>query len=163
MQHLDRTPSARFSAVLAILCFAPVAVMLMQNLRLWWLDYPGIFFHLALFFLVARLDAPVWGKAAGYGWLLLDVTVGVMTLNHVSLDIAMPIRLGGHIFAGIWLMSCSYRGSWLVRVLGFITGLWLFGFTFVAPALQLPMAALAPASLMTIVWLAVVAWKNGVE
>jgi hypothetical protein len=29
------------------------------------------------------MPAPAWSKAAGYGWLIIDTTVGAMALNGV--------------------------------------------------------------------------------
>lgn len=150
--------SARTAAIAAILMFAPVVVSFAFP-RAFWADYPGILFHLAVFLLVPRLPAPTWAKAAGYGWLFLDVTVGVMTLNGVPLEIAMPIRLGGHIFAGVWIVSASLSGSLPIKVTGLIAGIWLFAFTFVSPFLSTQ--ALAPASIIVLIWLGIIAWQNG--
>lgn len=159
MTYNSLLPSARTSAIAAMLMFAPVAIMLIFLPRNWWADYPGILFHLAIFLLVTRLPAPEWAKAAGYGWLLLDVTVGVMSLNGVPLEIAFPIRLGGHIFAGIWIVNVSLLGSTPVKVTGLIAGIWLFAFTFVSPFFSAK--ALAPASILILVWLVIIAWQNG--
>lgn len=152
-------PSVRTAAIIAILMFAPVVASYFLIPKGWWLDYPGILFHLALFLLVPQLPAPDWARAAGYGWLILDVTVGVMTLNHVPTDIALPIRLGGHIFAGIWIVNVSLRSALPIRLTGLLTGIMLFSYSFVSPFI--PMKALAPTSLGIVLWLGLLAWKNG--
>ena len=152
-------PSARACAIAAILMFAPVVASYAGSMHSWWLEYPGILFHLAIFMLVSRLPAPGWARAAGYGWLVVDVTVGVMTLNHVPNEIAMPIRLGGHIFAGIWIVNVSLLAIRPIKVTGFVTGGWLFAFSFVSPFV--PKTALAPTALMMLLWLGLIAWHNG--
>lgn len=151
--------SPRILAIAAIAFFAPVAVTFAIAPGVWWADYPGIFFHLAIFLLVPCLPAPDWAKAAGYGWIVLDVMTGVLTLHGVPHAIADSVRLGGHIFAGIWIASASMSGSSPMNVVGLITGAWLFTFTFVSPFL--PMTMLAPASISMLLWLGIVAWQNG--
>src|SRR6266567_220686 len=39
--------------------------------------------HLLLFPVVAALPAPRWAKAAGYGWLVIDISTDIMGLNGV--------------------------------------------------------------------------------
>ncbi len=80
-----------------------------------WVDYLGIGLHLANFMLVAKLEAPDWAKAAGYGWIILDVATGVMTLNDVPQSTALYIRLAGHIFTGIWIATVSLRGPIIMK------------------------------------------------
>jgi hypothetical protein len=152
-------PSVRVLALAAILSWVPVAVGFAMTPKPWWINYPGIVFHLSLFFLVPRLPAPSWARAAGYGWLIIDTTVGVLSLNGVPDAIAQPMRLGGHIFAGIWIAVSSLSGSTPMMVTGLISGIWLFVFTFVSPFY--PMSALGPASLVVLVWLGLPAWQNG--
>ena len=158
---VDPFPSVppRWFAVAALLCFVPVAVSFVVTPRPWWLDYAGIAFHLAMFMLVAKLDAPDWAKAAGYGWLFLDVTTGIMTLNHVPYSTAIYVRLGGHIFSGIWLIVASLSGSRALQIVGVISGVWLMGYSFVSPFY--PMKVLGPQSMLVLVWLAIVAWQYG--
>ena len=153
-----RSISTRLFAVAAFACFAPVVATFAFAPGIWWADYPGILFHLAMFMLVSRLDAPDWAKAAGYGWLVLDVTTGVMTLNHVPHAIADFVRLGGHIFGGIWMATASLSGSRPVKITGVIAGLWLAGYTFVSPFL--PMTFIGPTAILFLVWLAIIAWQG---
>lgn len=77
-----------------------------------------MFFHLAVFLLVFKLPAPEWAKAAGYGWLLLDVAAGTLRINQVQPAIAQQVRLGGHIFAGIWIVMASLQGSLAAKLAG---------------------------------------------
>ena len=159
MNDASYLPSTRTSAIAAILAFAPVVVILIAFPNIWWRDYPGLIFHLALFLLIPRLPTPAWGRAAGYGWLLIDVTVGIMTLNGVPVEIAAPMRLGGHVFAGLWLITSSLPGTVPIRIVGLIAGAWMLAFSFVSPFL--PARVLAPASMMILVWLIIIAWQDG--
>lgn len=152
-------PPPRIVALAAIIFFVPVAVSFAIAPNIWWQDYLGMLFHISLFLLVPWLPAPGWAKAAGYGWLVVDVVSGALSINAVSDTIAQPIRLGGHIFAGIWIVTASQSGSLPVRIVGTIAGVWLFAFTFFSPVL--PMARLGPASMMVLIWLAIIAWQNG--
>jgi hypothetical protein len=152
-------PSARILTLAALVCVAPVVATFWVAPGVWWAEYPGMLFHLSIFFLVPRLPAPVWAKAAGYGWAIIDTTVGAMVLNGVPREIAMPTRLGGHIFAGIWILGTSLSGSTSIRLIGCIAGIWVSAFTFVARFV--PQAMLRPASLLVLVWLAVIAWQDG--
>ena len=151
--------SPRFWAAAAILLFVPVVITFAVAPGIWWANYPGILFHLSLFLLVPKLEAPDWAKAAGYAWLALDTTTGVLVMDGVPHLIADHVRLGGHIFAGIWIMTVSLPGSWPVRITGFLGGGSLFLFTFASPFL--PMAALGPAGIIVVIWLAFIAWQNG--
>ena len=152
--------SPRTVASAAILLFMPVMVTFAVSPGVWWANWPGILFHLALFLLIPKLEAPDWAKAAGYGWLLLDVTSGTMVLDGVPHAIADYVRLSGHIFAGIWIVTVSLPGSLPVKITGFIGGSWLFLFTFASRFL--PFNSLGPASIIVLVWLGFIAWQNGV-
>ena len=151
--------STRVVALAAVAFFVPVMVSFAVAPGVWWVNYPGILFHLALFLLVPKLDAPDWAKAAGYGWLVLDVQAGVMGMNGVPHAIFDYVRLGGHIFAGMWIVTASLPGSVPVKVSGIISGAWLSLFSFVSPFF--PLSALGPASLLVVVWLGFIAAQNG--
>lgn len=155
-----RSLSTRSIALAALIFFAPVVLSFAIAPGAAWIrNYPGILFHLAIFLLVPRLEAPEWAKAAGYGWLVLDVMTGVLTLNGVPHEIYDFVRLGGHIFGGTWIAVASLSGSRAVQVVGVFTGLYLAGFTFVSPFF--PLTALSATAPLTLVWLAIIAWQNG--
>ena len=155
-----RYVSTRSVAIAALLLFAPVTVSFALAPGAEWIrNYPGILFHLSLFMLVAKLEAPEWARAAGYGWLVLDTMVGVLTLNGVPFEIYSHIRLGGHIFGGIWIATTSLSGSRAVQIVGVFTGLYLAGFTFVSPFLSIKV--LGPNAILILVWLGIIAWQNG--
>ncbi|WP_437304327.1 hypothetical protein [Sorangium sp. So ce388] len=151
--------SPRVAASAAFLCFAPVLVSFAVAPGARWPEYPGLAFHLAVFALVPSLRAPEWARMAGYGWLFLDVTTGVMALNHVPHAVADPVRLGAHIFAGIWIVTASRAASLPVKLVGVPAGALLFAYSFVSPFL--PPTVLAPASILMMVWFALIAWQNG--
>jgi len=149
----------RTPAIAAFLCFAPVLVSFAVAPGATWPEYPGIFYHLAMFMLVASLKAPEWARIAGYGWVLLDVAVGVLRIHHVPHETADPLRFAAHIFAGMWVAMASLAGTRRVKVVGVIAGVWLSSYTFVSPFL--PTTFLAPCSLAMMVWLALIALQNG--
>ncbi len=153
--------SPRVPALAALLFFIPVVVSFAVAPGMWWINYPGILFHLAIFLLVSKLDAPEWARAAGYGWILLDVTTGVMTMGNVAHNIAYFERYGGHIFAGIWFVTVSLPGSRAVRITGVLAGALLFSYSFVTRFV--PAVALSATSPLILIWLGLVAWQNGVR
>ena len=51
--------STRAIAIAAFTFFAPVVVTFAASPGVFWADYPGILFHLAIFLLVPRLPAPI--------------------------------------------------------------------------------------------------------
>lgn len=159
MSETTHLPSARTLALVAFVCFAIVVASFAVAPGVWWSDYPGIVFHLAIFLLVPWLPAPQWAKASGYGWAIIDTAVGAMTLNGVPMEIAMPLRLGGHVFAGIWIAAASLSGSAPMKVIGCMAGAWLMVFTFTARFV--PPIALMPSSILVLAWLAIIAWQDG--
>lgn len=157
--------SIRVVSLIALLLFAPVVASFRFAPGARWAAYLGIFFHLAVFLLVFRLPAPEWAKAAGYGWLLLDVAAGTLQINQVQISqvqpaIAQHVRLGGHIFAGIWIVMASLQGSLAAKLAGLPAGAILFAYTFASPFL--PTVWLSPASILVLAWLAILAWQNGI-
>lgn len=152
--------SIRTVSLTALLLWAPVVTSFRFAPGARWAGYVGIFFHLAVFLLVFKLPAPEWAKAAGYGWLLLDVAAGVLGINGVQPAIAQHVRLGGHIFAGIWIVMASLQGSLAAKLAGLPAGAMLFSYTFASPFL--PTVWLSPAAILVLVWLAILAWQNGI-
>ena len=150
-----RNVPARWFAVAAFAFFAPVVASFAISPGNYWINYPGLFFHLAVFMLGAKLPAPEWARAAGYGWLLLDVMTGVLALNHVPPSISMYVRLSGHIFAGIWVMTSSLSGSRSMKYVGIVTGAWISSYTFFSPFVS--MKILGPDSVLFLVWLVTIA------
>ena len=157
--------SIRTVSLTALLLWVPVVVSFRFAPGRCWVEYVGIFFHLAVFLLVFKLPAPEWARAAGYGWLLLDVAAGTLRINQLQPAIAQPaiaqrVRLAGHIFAGIWFVMASLQGSLAARLVGLSAGAILFAYTFASPFL--PRVWLSPASILVLAWLAILAWQNGI-
>ena len=152
-----RNVSPSVLAILAFLLFFPVVLSFGFPHRIWWIDYPGILFHLVMFLLVAKLDAQDWAKAAGYGWVLLDVATGELTLSNIAFPSVFPIRLAGHIFGGVWITMVSLSAPRAMKIVGVITGVWLACYSFLAPFLSAK--ALGPDSILILVWLAIIAWR----
>ncbi|GAB3118097.1 hypothetical protein GCM10027160_29670 [Streptomyces calidiresistens] len=148
--------SFRMTAILPLLLFLPPLVSFAVDPGALWAEYPGILFHLAMLFLISRMDAPLWAKAAGFGWITLDVLAGALLINEVPADLADPIRLAGHILAGLWIVTASLvHPVAAVRIVGTIAGTWLGGYTFVATSL--PDGSLGPAGVLFTVWLILLA------
>lgn len=149
--------SFRTIAILPIILFIPSLVSFaIAEPGVVWPEYSGIFFHLAILLLITRMDAPEWAKAAGYGWITLDVLTGILSINDVPYDITWPVRLGGHVLAGTWILfSSAYARQSIVRIVGGVTGVWLAGYSFVANIA--PESVLCPAALLIVVWFAILA------
>ncbi len=148
--------SLRLVALLPLLLFLPVVIAFFTNPEVAWGEYLGVFFHLSILFLVSRLDAAPWAKAAGYGWVTLDVLTGILVINGVEHDTAGAIRLGAHVLAGVWIVASSLVShSWPVRVVGVLTGVWLGGYSFVGTVLAEEF--LRPAGILILVWFALLA------
>ncbi|WP_106815032.1 hypothetical protein [Microbacterium timonense] len=146
----------RWSAILPLLLFTPAVVAFFVAPDVWWGEYLGIFFHLAILFLVSRLDAAQWSRACGYAWVALDVLAGVLMINGIDYEIAWTVRLGAHVMAGVWIVSSSLVArSWVIRTIGVVTGLWLAGYSLVAP--QLGEEFLRPAGILILVWFGAIA------
>ena len=146
----------RTLALIPIFLFIPTLVSFVTSPGARWAQYTGILFHVSIMFVIARMDAPSWARSAGFLWIGIDVLASVMVINNVPDSISWPTRLGGHVMAGTWiLMSSIYGRSRAVQVIGAITGLWLAGYSFVGNVL--PKTALYPASLLVVVWFAVLA------
>ncbi|XTZ14505.1 hypothetical protein ACQSSU_23900 [Micromonospora echinospora] len=146
----------RLVALIPLLLFLPVAIAFFADPDVAWGEYLGVFFHLSILFLVSRLDAAPWAKAAGYGWVTLDVLAGILMINGIEYDTAWAVRLGGHVLAGVWIGASSLVShSWPVRAVGGITGVWLAGYSFVGDVLAEEF--LRPAGILILVWFALLA------
>jgi hypothetical protein len=63
--------------------------------------------------------------------------------------------------AGLWIGTASLPGSAPARMAGLVAAVWLFAYSLVSPFVG--KVAIYPASIMVLVWLAVVAWQDGVR
>ncbi len=151
--------STKTIALIPIVLFIPSLVSFaVAEPGVVWPEYTGVFFHLAILLLVSRLDAPDWAKAAGYGWITLDVLTGILTINEVAYDITWPVRLGGHVLAGVWiLLSSLYARQRAIQIVGALTGIWLGSYSFLANIAPEPVVY--PASLLIIAWFILLATR----
>ncbi len=148
--------SLRLLALLPLVLFSPAVIAFFVDPHVPWGEYLGVFFHLSILFLVSRLEAAPWAKAAGYGWVALDVLTGILMINDIPHDIGWAIRLGGHVLAGVWIVSSSLVSkAWPVTVVGVVTGLWLGGYSFAGDVLAEPF--LRPAGILILIWFALLA------
>jgi hypothetical protein len=77
-------PSTTVLAIVPIILFIPTLISFaVSEPGVVWPQYTGVLFHLAILLLIAGLDAPSWAKAAGYGWIILDVLTGILSINGV--------------------------------------------------------------------------------
>ena len=76
--------------------------------------------HLVLFPIVAALAAPRWARAAGYGWLVVDMATDIMALNGVPPLIYLSLRYGGHISSAVWAGSASWQARGAIRLVGLL-------------------------------------------
>lgn len=114
------------------------------------LSIVGALAHVVLFPLVAALRAHPGAKAAGYGWLTVDIVSNIMTLNGGDAQLASTIRLGGHVAAAVWIIGATV-GTGRLRVLGYALGAWLGAYSFAAP--WVPEAAFYPAFILLLAWM----------
>lgn len=150
--------SLRILAIIPVVLFLPTLGAVFVGAPEWVNNLTGIFFHLSMVFVVARIPAPEWARASAYAWLTLDIACGVMLYSGVEFETAWPIRLGGHLFAAIWMITISILiRSWWIRTVGLVTAINLIAYTFFAFAL--PVTFLGPAGLLTCVWFGLIAWK----
>ncbi len=150
--------SSRFLATASVLSFLPVAISFFFDIGIA-KEYFGILFHVLIFFLVPKLEAPDVAKFAGYGWLFLDVCAGVISLGGHSPELSSSIRLAGHIFAGIWIIGVSHGGPNKFKGLGYVLGAWLAGFTLISPFIS--RMWLASGLVLMITWLIMIAFQDG--
>lgn len=107
--------------------------------------------HLLLFPVVAALPAPRWAKAAGYGWLVIDIATDIMQLNGVPKTTYLGMRYGGHISAALWLASASWETTGAFRIIGWLVALDLAIYSFIA-FLPLTFIVLFPSLVLLPLW-----------
>jgi hypothetical protein len=110
--------------------------------------------HLLLFPLVAALPAPSWARAAGYGWLVIDMATDVMALNSVPDTTYLPMRYGGHVAAALWIATASWQAKGALRIVGLLLALNLGGYSLIPHASYL---LLIPTGFLLPIWFALAA------
>jgi hypothetical protein len=109
--------------------------------------------HLILFPVVAALPAPPWARAAGYGWLVIDITTDIMALQGVADMIYLPMRYGGHIAAALWIATASWQAKGATRIVGLLLALVLGGYSLIP---QGPIGMLIASGPLLPLWFALV-------
>jgi hypothetical protein len=115
----------------------------------------GVAEHLLLFPAVDALPAPRWAKAAGYGWLVIDMATEIMGLGGVAKVTYLSLRYGGHISAAIWIASASWQEKGAMRIVGFLLALDLVVFSFIT-FIPFSFVILIPSLILLPLWVALV-------
>ncbi len=115
----------------------------------------GLAEHLVLFPIIAALPAPPWARAAGYGWLVVDMSTDIMAFNGVPVAIFLALRLGGHISSALWVMAASWQARGATRIIGWLYALDLASYSFLA-AYKGSFLVLLPSALLFPIWLVLV-------
>jgi hypothetical protein len=116
----------------------------------------GVAEHLVLFPVIAALPAPRWAKAAGYGWLVIDMATDIMQLNGVPKETYLALRYGGHISAAVWIASASWQAKGVLRIVGEFVALDLVVYSFIA-FIPFTFIVLFPSLLLLPLWLVLIA------
>ena len=111
----------------------------------------AVAFHVVLFPVVSILPSTDWARAAGYGWLTLDIAANIMQLNGVDEHITSALRYGAHIPAIIWIITSSLKCNRPIQIVGLLQALVMGSYSFLAP--WVPMWYLYPAMILLIIWL----------
>jgi hypothetical protein len=109
--------------------------------------------HVLVFPIVAMLPAPPWARAAGYGWLVIDVATDIMALNGVADTIYLPMRYGGHVSAALWIAAASWQARGITRIVGLLLAFDLGAYSFIPNG---PVGLLIPSGPLLPIWLALV-------
>ncbi len=88
--------------------------------------------HLILFPVIAALPTSPWARAAGYGWLVLDIATDIMQLNGVVKLTYLSLRYGANIAAALWIVSASWQAKGAMRIIGIIVAVDLALYSFIA-------------------------------
>jgi hypothetical protein len=115
----------------------------------------GVAEHLLLFPVVGALPAPRWARAAGYGWLVIDIATDIMQINGVDKSIYLSLRYGGHISAALWIASASWQAKGAMRIVGWLLTLDLFIYSFIA-FIPFTFVVLFPSLVLLPVWFVLV-------
>ena len=111
--------------------------------------------HALLFPVIAALPAPAWARAAGWGWLVLDMTTDIMALHGVPPATYLAVRYGGHLAAALWVLGAAWPARGALRWTGLLYALDLGSYSFLA-ASGVSFAILVPSAVLLPLWLVLV-------
>lgn len=77
----------------------------------------GVLYHLFMLPAVAALPAPLWGIAAGFMWMLMDIVLDAAGLAGTEID-AAPLRSGVHVVASVWLVTAGWTAGPVLGLIG---------------------------------------------
>ena len=150
--ELNSIKTASIAAYFGAFLFAVLVILfntMPQNVIL--IVIVAVAFHVVLFPVVAILPSTDWARAAGYGWLTLDIAANIMQLNGVDEHITSALRYGAHIPAIIWIITSSLKCNRPIQIVGLLQALVMGSYSFLAP--WVPMWYLYPAMILLIIWL----------
>jgi len=82
----------------------------------------GIGYHLLMLPAVATLPAPLWARAAGFAWMLIDVALNGAAYAGLPAETADPLRQGVHILSAVWVIAAGWTGGGWLAVAGTLLG-----------------------------------------
>ena len=78
----------------------------------------GVISHLVLLPVVSRAGTASLSRACGYAGIMIDVMLNVATINGMSPSAVTPLRLGGHIPAGLWIADAALAAGGVAKAIG---------------------------------------------
>jgi hypothetical protein len=79
--------------------------------------------HLVVFPVVAALPAPIWARAAGYIWLVVDTGTDLAQLGGASKPVYLVTRLAVNVLAALWIGTAASRARGATRGIGVFVAL----------------------------------------
>jgi hypothetical protein len=133
METLNSKKSVSNASYSVAILFAMLTILLNTIPQNTIVIFIALAIHFILFPVVANLPAVSWARVSGYAWLVIDNMVSVAQLNGADEQLVMSLRLGGHVFAAIWIVSVSLRGNTIMKIVGILLAIILGGYSLVAP------------------------------
>lgn len=93
----------------------------------------GVTSHLVLLPVVATSGSTSWARACGYSWIAIDVMLNVAGINGAALPTLMPLRLGGHVLAALWIGNAAFAARGVTAAIGMVLAALLAGHAVTAP------------------------------
>ena len=108
--------------------------------------------HVILFPVIVALPTPSWARAAGYGWLVLDIATDIMQLNGEVKLTYLSLRYGANIAAALWIASASWQGRGAMRIIWTIVAFDVALYSFIA-FIPFTFLILVPSLILLPLWL----------
>lgn len=124
-------------------------------------EYVGTGFHLLLLPVIAALPIGTVGQGAGLAWVVCDVVASTGLIwtargqAESGAGIFTPVRMAGHLFAGVWVALVSLALGGAVLPVGVALALGFAVYTLAAG--RLPQKALALPGVLMVAWLLIIA------